>query len=91
MAEENSESEDLGKQVGKITHFFDNLNVAVIELTSGLNQGDEIRIKGETTDFTQKVDSMQVEHEKIDKAKKGQAVGLKVKDKVRRNDKVYLA
>ena len=85
MAKEKAE-----KPIGKITHFFDNINVAVIELKAGLNAGDKIRIKGATTDFEQPVSSMQVEHEKIAKAKKGQAIGLKVKERVRPNDLVYL-
>jgi len=79
-----------GKLVGKITHFFDNISVAVIDLNAPLKAGDKIRVKGETTDFEQEVESMQVEHEKIDKAKKGQAIGMKVKEKVRLNDKVYV-
>ena len=88
--EKPAEEKIEGKEVGKVTHYFDKISVAVIELKSGLNAGDKIRIKGTTTDFEQTVDSMQVEHEKIEKAKKGQAVGMKVKDRVRLNDKVYV-
>ena len=50
------------KEIGKVDHFFSNISVAVIELTGALKVGDEIHIKGATTDFTQKVDSMQIEH-----------------------------
>tara|TARA_Y100000034_G_C6849475_1_gene385195 strand:+ start:829 stop:1074 length:246 start_codon:yes stop_codon:yes gene_type:complete len=78
------------KEIGTVTHFFDKVSVAVIELSVGLKVGDKIQIKGSTTDFTQKVASMQVEHEKLDKAKKGDAIGLKVKERVRPNDKVFL-
>ena len=78
------------KEIGTVTHFFDKVSVAVIELSAGLKVGDKIQIKGTTTDFTQKVASMQVEHEKLDKAKKGDAIGLKVKERVRPNDKVFL-
>ena len=79
-----------GKEVGKITHFFGNIGVAVVELTGKVKVGDKIKVKGATTDFDQKVDSMQVEHKDVKEAKKGDAVGLKVKDKVRTNDKVYV-
>lgn len=76
--------------VGKISHYFGNIEVAVIELTSALNVGDVIRIVGgEETDFTQPVKSLEAEHEKIEKAKKGESVGLKVKEKVREGYLVY--
>jgi len=78
------------KQIGKITHFFDKIGVAVVELSSGLKVGDTIHIKGGTTDFTQEVDSMQVEHKEVQKAKKGDAIGMKVAERVRVNDKVFL-
>jgi len=86
----SDEVEDLGEEDGKITHYFDKIGVAVIELAKGLSVGDTIRIKGATTDFKQRIDSMQIEHKSVDKAKKGQAIGLKVKEKVRPNDKVYV-
>jgi len=79
-----------GKEIGKVIHYFDKIGVAVIELKAGLNAGDKIRVKGATTDFEQEVKSMQVEHKELDKAKKGQAVGMKIKDRVRPNDKVYV-
>ncbi|MBU1136724.1 MAG: hypothetical protein KJ559_04430 [Nanoarchaeota archaeon] len=82
--------EDLGKELGRITHYFEKIGVAVIELAKGLKVGEVIRIKGATTDYEQKVDSMQIEHEKVEKAKKGDAIGLKVKEKVRVNDRVYV-
>ncbi|MFH1714215.1 MAG: EF-Tu/IF-2/RF-3 family GTPase [Candidatus Nealsonbacteria bacterium] len=80
-----------GKLIGKITHYFDNIKVAVIELDDKLKVGDKIRIiGGEDTDFSQEIDSMEVEHEKVKQGKKGDAVGLKVKEKVRDGYKVYL-
>ena len=85
MAEDKKE-----KEIGKVTHFFDKIGVCVIELNSGLSVGGKIRIKGVTTDFEQVVESMQVQHDSVQKAKKGESIGLKVKDRVRRNDKVYL-
>jgi len=83
-------AEKEGKLIGKVTHYFSNIEVAVIELLSSLSAGDNIRIVGgETTDFEQTVDSMEVEHKKVKKAKKGEAIGLKVKEKVREGYKVY--
>lgn len=76
--------------VGKITHYFSNIGVAVIDLSDGLKEGDEIRITGgESTDFNQAVDSMQVDHKEVKTAKKGDSVGLKVKEKVHEGYKVY--
>jgi len=77
------------KEVGKVTHYYTNLQVAIVELSDELNVGDEIHIKGHTSDFTQKVESMQIEHQNIEKAKKGETVGLKVVDHAREEDKVY--
>jgi len=81
---------DLGKLVGKVTHYFSNIGVAVVDLSGPLSQGDEIRIVGgENTDFNQKVDSMQVDYKAVEKAKKGDSMGLKVSEKVREGYKVY--
>jgi putative protease len=84
------EIEDLGIEVGRVSHYFDKIGVAVVELTKALGVDDLIRIKGTTTDFKQKVKSMQVEHKQITKAKKGDAVGMKVEQEVREHDKVYV-
>lgn len=78
------------KEIGKVTHYFDGISVAVVELAGALKKGDRIKVKGATTDFEQKVESMQIEHEPVGKAKKGDAVGMKVADRVRPNDKVYV-
>lgn len=78
------------KPIGKVTHYFSNISVAVIELSSPIKEGDEIRIIGGTnTDFNQKVESMQVDHKEVGKAKKGDSVGLKVSEKVREGYQVY--
>ncbi len=77
------------KLVGEITHFFTNINVAVIKLKAGLKDGEKILIEGATTNLEQKAKSMQIEHKKVKEAKKGQSVGLKVNDRVREGDKVY--
>lgn len=79
-----------GKLIGKVTHYFDKIGVAIIELAGPLSVGDKIRIiGGETTDFDQVVESMEIEHEKINKAKKKDCIGLEVKEKVREGYKVY--
>jgi len=78
------------KLIGKITHYFTNIGVGVIEITTGdLKVGDKIHIKGATSDFEQTIDSMQIEHESIEKAKKGDAVGLKADQQVREGDQVF--
>jgi len=78
------------KLIGKITHYFSNIGVGIVELNDELSIGDKIHIKGATTDFEQIIDSMQIEHKNIEKAKNGDVIGLKVKDKVRVDDEVYL-
>ncbi len=78
-----------GKLIGKITHYFSNIGVAVIELSDTLGSGDTIRIVGGETDFTQAVDSMEVEHQKVKAAKRGDSIGLKISQKVREGYKVY--
>lgn len=83
------EEKPIGKVVGKVTHYYTNISVGVIELNGTLKVGDKIRIKGATSDFTQKIESMQIEHDKVKEAKKGKSIGLKVKDHVREHDKVY--
>ena len=77
------------KQIGKITHYFSKIGVAVVELTGTIKVGDTILIKGAHTEFEQKVKSMQVEHENITEAGKGKSVGLKVEQKVHENDVVF--
>ena len=79
------------KVVGQVEHFFGNIFVCALKLKFPLGVGDVIHVKGHTTDFTQKIDSMQIEHANVAKAKKGQDVGFKVRSKVRVGDVVYLA
>jgi len=85
-----AKKEKEGKPIGRITHYFSNIEVAVIDLISPLKQGDTIRVVGgEATDFEQKVESMQIEHEQVKLAKKGDSVGMKVKEKVHEGYKVF--
>ena len=76
-------------EIGRISHFFTKINVAVAELTSTISVGDQILIKGPTTDFKQTVTSMQIEHDNVTVAKAGQSIGLKVDERVRENDTIY--
>jgi len=78
-----------GKLIGKISHYFGNISVAVVDLSDTFKVGDTIRITGGETDFTQTVASMEVDHKKVDSAKKGDSVGFKVDQKVRDGYKVY--
>jgi len=78
-----------GKLIGKVTHYFSKIGVAVIELTDTLKVGEQIRVVGGATDFTQTVESMEIEHEKVKEAGPGDSVGLKVAQKVREGYKVY--
>lgn len=76
--------------VGSVTLFFAKPCVAAIEITSGsLSVGDTIKIKGSTTDFEQKVESMEIDRKPVTSAGAGQSVGVKVKDRVRQHDKVF--
>ncbi len=79
-----------GKKIGKITHFFSKIGVAVLELDGKLNVGDTIVISGHGKEFEQVVSSMQVEHQNVSAAKKGDAVGLKVEQEVKEGSQVYL-
>ena len=77
------------REVGRVSHFFARINVAVIELKDTISVGDKIFIKGPTTDISQTVDSMEIEHEKVKQADAGQSIGMKVKGRVRESDTVY--
>jgi putative protease len=82
-------SDDELVEIGRITHYFSKIDVAVIELKAALSVGDTIAVKGPTTDFEQNVDSMQIEHKNVQRAEGGQSVGLKVMQRVRETDVVY--
>jgi len=78
------------EKIGVVEHFFTKISVAAIKLTDGeLRVGDTIHIVGATTDFKQKVDSMQINRQSIEVAKPGDEIGIKVIDRVRENDVVY--
>jgi len=78
------------KEVGKVTHYFDKLQVAVIKLSNPLKVGDSIRIEAKDGDFTQTVSAMEVDHEPIQAGKKDEEVGLKVQQPVKEGNVVFL-
>ena len=77
------------RKVGRVSHFFGRINVAILELTDTISVGDQIFIKGPTTDLEQTVDSMEIEHAKVQQAEAGQSIGMKVNTRVRQKDVVY--
>ena len=79
------------KLIGRVTHYFTKLGVAIIELTDGeLRVGQTIHVKGHTSDFTQEVDSLQIERKPVEAGKKGESVGLKTAEHAREHDQVYV-
>jgi hypothetical protein len=76
-------------QIGHITHFFSKISVAIVELNATLNVGDHILVKGPATDFEQVVDSMQIEHQNVQRAEAGQSIGLKTAQPIKEKDIVY--
>ena len=79
------------KQIGAVDHFFSNISVGMIRLTDSLKVGDKIHIKGTTSDFTQDITSMQIDRVPAQEAKAGDLISVKVEQKVRKDDAVYLA
>ncbi len=75
--------------LGKITHFFPHVNAGVIKLEKPVSAGQEIYIKGHTTDFKEKIESMQIERVPVQEAKAGDEIGVLVKKRVRAGDTVY--
>jgi len=78
------------KQIGVVDHFYSNISVCMIKLTDGLKVGDKIRIKGNTSDLTQEIASMQINRVPAQEAKTGDLISVKVEQKVRKDDAVFL-
>ncbi len=77
-------------KIGTVTHYYNHMHVAGVSITDGeLHKGDVIHIKGHTSDFEQKVQSMQIDHEPVDTARPGDKIGLSVVEHARENDTVY--
>jgi translation elongation factor EF-1alpha len=75
--------------IGRVTHYFKRIGVAVLDLSGGLKVGDVVHVKGHTTDFTQQVESMEIEHQKVQSVGPGADVALKVIEHVQKGDAVY--
>lgn len=78
------------KPVGKVTHFFNKISVAVVDLTDELRNGDRISIEGPAGVVEQVVSSMQINKQPVERAGAGQSIGLKVDSRVREGDMVYV-
>lgn len=77
-------------ELGKVTHYFSKIGVAAIEITQDtLAVGDTIHVQGHTSDFTQTIDSMQIDGQPVEEATVGQSVGIKVAEHAREHDMVY--
>jgi len=76
-------------EVGRITHYYNHLNVAVLSLAGDLKVGDMIHILGHVTEFTQPVGSIEIEHHKVMSVKQGDDVAIQVVEPVREHDKVF--
>ncbi len=77
------------KPIGHVTHYYGEIEVGILKFNKPVKVGIEVEIKGATTDFSQKIKSMQYDHKEITIAKKGQEVGIKMEDKVRDGDEVF--
>jgi putative protease len=80
---------DLGQPLGRVEDYFAKVGVVALQLEKPLAVGDKVRVKGHTTDFSQAVESIQIEHESVDRARRGAEVGIKVKQKCRRGDRLF--
>lgn len=77
------------KEIGKVTHYYGKIGVAIIGLSGGLKMGDRIKIQGAHGEFEETVDSMEVDHKSVAEAKKGDVIGLKVNEKASEGAKVF--
>ena len=78
------------KPAGEVTHYYGNLGVAIVKFHQDMPTGKNLTFQGSTTDFSQDVSSMELDHKAVTVAPQGKEVGMKVKEKVREGDKVYL-
>ncbi len=79
-----------GVRIGEVTHYFDRINVAAIMLTETLHKGDQVHFLGHGADFTQEITSLQIEHQSIESAPKGEEVAVRVIKPVKRHTSVFL-
>ncbi len=78
------------KQIGKVTHYYDKIGVAVVDLSSGLKSGEKLKFVKDDDEFTQTAESIQVDRKNVNKAKKGDSIGLKVDQEAKPGTIVYL-
>lgn len=81
---------DKGKKVGVVTHFYNKIGVGIVKFNQAVKIGASLHFKGHATDFKQTISDMEFDHKKIQAAKKGQEVGIKLDQRVRNNDEVGL-
>jgi len=79
-----------GKKVGEVTHFYNNIGVGIIKLSAPIKLGDSLRFQGSSTEFDQQITEIQFDHKPIEAGKKGQEVGIKLAERVREGDEVFL-
>jgi translation elongation factor EF-1alpha len=77
------------QRIGIVNHYYDKIGVAALVLESELAVGDIIHIKGHTTDFAQKIESIQIENKNVERAKEGDNIGIKIKEHAKEHDVVY--
>ncbi|OGY56781.1 MAG: hypothetical protein A2Y84_00570 [Candidatus Colwellbacteria bacterium RBG_13_48_8] len=77
------------KPIGEVTHYYNHISVAVIKFNRKVKAGETVRFKGATTEFEQKLDSMQFDHKEVPQAEKGKEVGVKVDGRVRAGDEIF--
>jgi len=77
------------KEIGEIFSYYEKIGVAAVRLSGTMKVGDKIKVQGHTTNFEQEVESMQIEHDKVTSAKKGDEVGIKILERARKHDKVF--
>lgn len=84
-----AETHDPASAIGTVTHYFSHLSVAALSLRAPLAVGERIHIRGHTTDLVQTVESMEIEHRRVERANPGDDVAIKVADHVREHDLVF--
>lgn len=77
------------KEIGKVIHWFDKINVAVLKLSAPLKKGDVVSVKRGEKEFEETISSMQIDHEDVDKGKKGDEVAVKLSNKTKEGATIY--
>lgn len=77
------------KEIGIVEHYYDKIGVAVVKLSDSVRVGENVSIEGKETNFSQNISSMQIEHKEVESAKAGDAIGMKVEQRVREGDRIY--